>query len=216
MFKCLISTASAGWCRSAFPYSLFNLVRYFHSKRIWPEEDFQVLDFNIYEGSWISHQREKTILDALKEDWSHVLFIDDDMGFNPDTLHRLAGRRVPLVGCNYRKRRPPAEFLAKRNGKIIETTDETSGLEPVDFMGFGFFLAEMNVFRNIPQPWFDSQWQGGGDYSTEDAYFMTKARDHGYEVLLDHDTSKLIWHNGNVAYTYKDDFTNINKIFKTA
>lgn len=210
MFNCQISIPHANLCRPSLPFSLFHLVNYFHKNKVWPEFDTQELTYHGMVGSNICENREAAVIEALKTNKSHILFLDDDMGFMPHALHMLANRRLPLVACNYRKRNPPAEFIAQREGVIVETTDNITGLEPVDYIGMGFFLAETDVFRNIPQPWFGYEWKGGSCFYGEDIIFVRKAMKYGFTTLLDHDASKQIWHSGNVSYCYNDDFTKIN------
>jgi hypothetical protein len=167
------------------------------------------------EGTGVSANRERMVKNFLKTDATHLLFIDDDMGFNPDALHVLASRRQPIVACNYRVRTPPAPFMAKRDGKEIKITAESTGLEEVDFVPFGLCLMERRVLESIPVPRFMIEYieRDFNDYTTEDVSFCNKVRTQ-YPIYIDHDASKKVWHAGNIHYTWADDFTNMNKVLK--
>lgn len=216
-FKVMIMTPSSGVCRIQFAASLANMMMHFRNIPVYNESSIQNISFRYVEGTGVSQNREQMVRSLLESDYTHLCFIDDDMGFNPDTLNVLAGRRLPIVGCNYRVRRPPALFMACRDGKEVETHAEKWGLEAVDFMGLGFCLIHRDVFEAVPEPRFMIEWRPGnpglGYYTTEDSQFFRRCREAGFEAIVDHDASKRIWHNGNIAYIWNDDFSKINKAF---
>jgi len=41
--------------------------------------------------------------------------------------------------------------------------------------------------------------------------FFVQAREKGFKSYVDHDTSKIIWHNGSISYTWNEDYTELNK-----
>ena len=103
---------------------------------------------------------------------------------------------------------PPAQFTAlhldRARGRI-ETTAESGGLEPVDYMGFGLCLIETRVFADIPKPWFLNRYIDGV-YTTEDLPFYWAAREAGYVAYVDQDASKRIGHIGIHDYRWHDPF----------
>lgn len=211
--KCIIASPSTGNCKSVFAFSLARLVAYFAQVRLYPEVAEQALDFDCVEGSGVGSNRDKLVERFLsKEDATHLLFIDEDMQFAPDTLHTLARRRQPIVGCNYRMRFPPAHFtaLSKDRTHRIVTNSETLGLEECDYMGFGFCLIERQVFETIQKPRFLSVYTAD-HYSTEDSPFFHAAREAGYTPFVDHDASKGIGHRGDVLYRWDEDYSDIGK-----
>jgi len=163
------------------------------------------------EGSGISTNRERLTRQALANpDTTHVLWIDDDMGFAADTLHLLARWRQPIVGCNYRTRSPPSEFTALNAAENarIQTIADSTGLEEAAYTGFGFCLIERRVFEAVPEPRYPLLWSPTlGDYSTEDMPFFEKALAAGFKCYVDHDASKKIWHCGNLNYVWNGDYT---------
>ena len=216
-FDVLVCTPTSGMCRASFAFSLAKMAMYFNQVPIYPGLKEQSMEFLFWEGTGVSHNREKMVRRLLEGDYTHILFIDDDMGFNPNVLHILAGRRQPIVGCNYRIRTPPAEFMAVgHDSERVATTKDSTGIQDVMYIGFGFCLIDKQVFEQVPEPRFLPQFvkkpeDKYGIYTTEDVVFFVN---QPYPVYVDHDASKLIWHSGNVSYTWADDFSNINKLIK--
>jgi hypothetical protein len=203
--KLLIATPSTGVCRMAYTYSLVRLLMYVSQNRIFEDVETQVLDYNFIEGSGISANRERLVVDFLKSGMSHILFIDEDMYFQPEALYILANRRLPLVGCNYPIRVKNKGFTALKEGGRVITTEESTGIEKCIYTGFGFCLIERQVFEQIERPWFLIGYNKEADiYSTEDAAFSLKVKDAGIDWWVDHDASKKLLHVGNYNYSYKE------------
>lgn len=207
-FKVAILTPTTGTCYMAYAQSLARMVMYFAQARIYDDcEQQQLFPPLSIEGSGISANREDLVHQILtKSDATHILFIDEDMGFAPDTLHMLASRRVPYVACNYRMRVPGGDFtaLALDTKSRVQTTEEKNGLEEAYYSGFGFALIAREVFEAVPRPRFLIGYNmDNNHYSTEDMPFCKAAREKGYKVLIDHAASKKIWHVGHFNYNWK-------------
>lgn len=208
----VVCTPSTGQVKTAYAVSLARMTAYFSQVRALPEVEQQNLDFLVIEGSGISSGREALIQQALdKPGMTHVLFIDEDMGWDMSALHGLIRRRLPIVACNYRMRVPPADFTALKldyeKGRV-QTTKELTGLEEAYYAGFGFALIERKVFEAVEQPRFLIEYnKETGHYTTEDHPFYREARKAGYPCYIDHDTSKLIWHVGSMNYVWNQDCT---------
>jgi hypothetical protein len=161
------------------------------------------------EGSGISAAREWLVKEALKKEATHILFIDQDMGFANKALHILAQRRLPIIGCNYPKTVKDAGFTAPlldRKTLHKVTTDKT-GVEEVFYTGFGFCLIEADVFRNLPHPWFLIGYNRATEkYSTEDYAFACCLERNKFQLKwhVDNDASKLVWHVGSYNYSWED------------
>jgi hypothetical protein len=216
-FNVVICTPSIGQCKSAYAFSLARLVAYFSQHRVYPEVEEQSCDFLLLEGSGVSANRERMTMMALeKPNMTHVLWIDEDMGFNLDTLHIMAQRRQPIVGCNYRMRVPPSEFVGIRKDRQgrIQTTAESTGLEEATYTGFGFCLIERKVIEAVPLPRYPIHYiPEGNSYTTEDNPFFIAAEQAGFQCYVDHDASKRIWHCGSINYVWNEDYTNLNQNF---
>lgn len=217
-FNVLIATPSTGNCKSAYAVSLARLVAFFAQTRIWQEIDQQYLDVQSIEGSGIAANREALVRMALaKPDLTHVLWIDEDMGFRPDVLHVLAAHRQPIVGCNYRMRFPPADFTALNlaGTERVVSDGNAHGLQEVTYCGFGMCLMERRVFESVPEPRFLQVWSDG-HYSTEDSPFFAKCRAAGFKVYIDHDASRRVWHRGDLNYHVDEDYSELNARFRSS
>jgi len=203
-----IAVPTAGLVRASCVFSLMQLVGKLAQEKYWPEAKSQGLTFLMREGSGIASNRQRMVEEAIEADCTHVLFVDDDMTFDPPAFASLASRRLPVVGCNYRMKFPPAEFTAvhleKERGRM-ETNTATTGLEPVNYMGFGLCLIETRVFKAIEKPWFLGTYIDG-IYTTEDLPFFWKAKEAGIIAYCDQDASKFIGHIGIHDYRWHQTF----------
>ncbi len=154
-------------------------------------------------GAGINQNRENMVDEFLeKKDMTHLLFIDDDMGFQPDCLNIALARQLPIVVGNYRRKVAPYTFLSYDNGAIV--TRETSvSLEKCHFGGFGFCLIERQVLEAIQRPRFLAYYIPElKTYTTEDLPFFENCHKAGFDSFVDHDVSKKIWHNGSFPFHY--------------
>ena len=217
-FNVVVCVPSTGQCKAQFAYSLARMVAYFAQHPIYPDVEEQNLEIRFLEGSGISANREKLINDALAlEDMTHVLFIDEDMGFQPNVLHILASRRQSIVACNYRMRVPPSPFtaLAMDTKRRIETVADNHGLEEAYYTGFGFALIERKVFEAVKGPRFPLFWnEVTQTYTTEDHPFFVKAREKGFPCYVDHNASRQVWHHGSINYCWQESYETLNQHFK--
>lgn len=198
-----VCVPTSGICRSWFAHSLAGLVGYGQSLAARRDAESIELTLFMAETSVIHANREGLVKQALEWDATHILFLDDDMCFDPRVLSILLGRRQAFVACNYPKRGFPITFTAIRaDGKAHIVTDAAAtGLEEAFYTGFGVSLIEIDVFKRTPKPWFLPQYIADSDtYTTEDNPFCQRIRTAGFRVFVDHDASKMIGHVG--AHTY--------------
>ena len=95
-----VCTPSLGQTRMSYAISLAKMVAYFSNNRLLPDLAEQRMEFVATESSGISESRESLVNGALSiADMTHLLFIDDDMGFHWSTLHIMMARRQPIVAC---------------------------------------------------------------------------------------------------------------------
>lgn len=180
-----------------------DLARMFgHTIRTAPEIELRYL---VMPGSLIPKQREMLALEVLTTDCTHILWLDTDMRFPPNTLLRLLDRKVPIVASNYVERRPPFRPVAfpklERASTRLFTEPEDTGLVKVDAVGFGVVLMETAVFRKMPEPWFAVGWvPDTKEYVGEDVFFCSKARQYGETIWLDHDLSREVEHIGHLSF----------------
>jgi hypothetical protein len=218
MLKCYILTPFGGKPLSfEYQVSMQRMLAYFYSHQI-PGTDSQAINYKVVEGANIAQNRDWLAHEAMKDpQMTHMLWVDSDMEFPHDMLHRLLLHNVDIVGANYPTRNQDVhsrKFTASGDGESADyqciTNDSVSGLERVSYMGFGALLTSRRVFEetflNTKEPiWFFM----GFDEKTfqhigEDWIFCARVTAAGFYIYVDHDLSKEIGHVGSYVYTYKD------------
>ncbi len=207
--KVMIGTPTAGIVHAAYAMSLTKLVLYFLGTPVFGrEKEERHVIIQMLQGANIGMARDKIVESALEQNCSHVLFIDDDMGFREDCLNRAAMRQMPIVLANYRRKIPPGHFTAQNadnTGEIITNKDSRS-LEECYFGGFGFCLIERQVLEATKMPRFLMYYDDvNKTYTTEDKPFFEQAHNQGFKAFVDHEISKRVWHNGSFPYSWDMD-----------
>jgi hypothetical protein len=163
-------------------------------------------DVHIVNGTLIADQRAKLAHMALTAGADYALFLDSDMRFPSYLLEKLIKRDVDIVACNYPTRRLPVKTVAFSDFATLKCiySHDRMGLEEVDAIGMGAMLVKTEVFKKLPQPWFNvSYLPSGGMYVGEDIYFCKLAQANGFKVLVDHDLSKDVKHIGSMEFTHE-------------
>lgn len=189
---------------ASFAYDLARMSAYIGATRVPKGAKLHMFTS---QGTLIVDQRQNLVREALKVEADYVLFIDSDMRFPKDGFDRLLAHRKPIVAANYSTRRlppQPVSFADENCVKRVYTRDASTGVEKVYATGMGFMLIDTNVFRTMPQPWFQvgysTQQQ---DFFGEDVFFCHQAAKHGFETFIDHDVSKDVRHIGNLEFSYQ-------------
>jgi hypothetical protein len=181
----------------AFSRSLTGLISHMNSRSYGLEGYTVNIAPNV---SLLPKGRQDAIKEALKQNCTHVLFIDDDMEFTPDILQILASRKVHAIGVNAVRKMSSLNHVAIGfDGQQI-TSKGKSGLEEVAHVGMGIFLLDLSALP--PAPHFEILWNPKtNDYDSEDTYFCEKLRKHGVKIYTDHDASQKTGHVGDFTYT---------------
>jgi glycosyltransferase involved in cell wall biosynthesis len=96
---------------------------------------------------------------AMEHDCTHVLFLDDDMVFPPDTLTKLMVHDLDVVSAYYLMRTYPHQGLifdfAEEDGKAhwYEVGPDETGIKEVVAAGLGCALFKLSVFEKIEPPY---------------------------------------------------------------
>src|SRR3990172_2270444 len=146
--RLVIAWPSTGQCRGEFAYSLATLTSRVAAIGIptLPEKTILVTMDTVASSS-IHTNREQLVRRALDADRTHLLFLDEDMTFHPAVLDSVAGRRQPVVCTNYLIKSDAPDFVAVTlAGKRLPTTEQSTGLVPVAYSGFGVSLVGLGVF----------------------------------------------------------------------
>jgi hypothetical protein len=210
MINVAICTPSYGGTKTRYTMSLVRMLINYTRTPIFglENETEREYSYNVIQGSMVCTAREDMVAGTLKMNATHLLFIDEDMGFEGMVLNQLLSRQLPFVACNYPMKTWPQTFTARsKDCKSWVTTDENSkSCEEVDFCGLGMALIERQVLEALgPAPNFLNTWVDEyKGYSTEDRYFCHKVREKGFPVYIDHDASKLVYHIGDHSYCWQD------------
>lgn len=164
------------------------------------------------ESSLIAHDRDRGVAAAREQGYTHVLFLDSDMVFPPDALHRLLAHDKDIVGCVYKRRVAPHGVL----GNLVEP--QSKGLTLAYELGMGCMLIKLSVFDKLEAPFFrtpaipsfdkvppelDGFWLDDCKPPTllgEDYYFCKAARRAGFYVFADLGLSAELGHIGTTVH----------------
>jgi hypothetical protein len=148
--------------------------------------------------------RNNLVIQAMNHYCSHMLMMDVDQVYHPQTITRLLSHNLPVVGALVHRRYPPFDPLLLR-GEIgtFKTVDnyEDGELVEVDATGTGCLLINMDVFENIAAPWFKfiERPKDEGGLIGEDIYFCKLLKEAGYKIHVD--TSIELGHLATLAVT---------------
>jgi hypothetical protein len=147
---------------------------------------------------------------AIEEDFTHLLFIDDDMKFSTEAFDFLISRNVDIVAANYTRKDNEDEFkgvplktTASKDGMLLFSNNK-SGCEKVDSCGFGFCLIKIDSIKKIPEPHFEIVWDKVEKrYIGEDTRFCEILNEHNIDIHIDHDASRHVSHIGDYFFHEK-------------
>ena len=152
------------------------------------------------DGYDTAENRNYCVFNALRAGCSHILFVDDDMVFPPDTLERLLNHDKDIIGTVYNSRMfPPTPTIALEDGSKIKDGDKLEPLIKCSYVGTGVMLIKLDIFKTIEKPWFHIQkHENGYTLFSDDCYFCKQVIKQGYEVWCD--TTIKVGHLGLFTY----------------
>ena len=181
---------------ASFSVSTAHLFAYTRERGQWGKD----VSLDFVASTYIHVGREWFLEAALKQGATHVFWLDTDMTMPRETIVLLASHDLPIGSCNYVVRQASGLFTASRDDTRVPTTESSTGLEAVDYVGMGAMLMRTDVALDIPRPWFrHGMNEQGGDIG-EDVVFCRALRQAGHTVYIDHDLSKEIGHVGTHTY----------------
>ncbi len=206
--KISVCIPSAGMVHMGFAYSLVSMFGevYKYGLPSNPEYTDIELTLDVLQSSVIHANREYLVDRAIEAGCTHVMFLDDDMTFNPAILDLMLSRKKAIVCVNYMTKSDDPKFVAvDLLGQRVPTKEDSTGLQKIAYSGFGVSLFDINVFKQTPKPWFLPEYiENVNTYTTEDNPAYAKFRKQGYSVYLDQDASKWVAHYGFKHWSYKD------------
>lgn len=163
---------------------------------------FTHISLHFASSSILPYVRACVIDEGLRGGATHFLLLDSDMTYPPHVARTLLAHRRPFVACNATTRRPPIRWCAKRMDGEIMDSNEGKGLERAKYVGLAVCLVERRVLTGTKPPRFPITWEekddGSGEsgWVGEDVNFCRKARESGFQPMVDHDLSREIGHVG--------------------
>jgi len=153
----------------------------------------------------IEDMRNAMVKQALESQCTHLIMMDTDQCYHPQTITKLLSHKLPIVGALVYRRYPPFDPLMVRGD--VGTYSTVSEWEPeslveVDATGTGCLMFNMNVFRKMPSPWFRIRYHvGEGNAGTvgEDFGFCSDLKKAGYKIYVD--TSVPVGHLSQLQIT---------------
>lgn len=202
LFRVAVCIPAQDTVATGFAYDLARMMAF--TAASWMPDLIGSLQLYFAAGTLVAPQRHELVGRAIAGEATHILWLDSDMRFPKDTLIRLMHHGKPIVAANYCSRRMPPvpvalSFISETTSerKHLYTTDESTGLVPVEGVGMGVMLTAVDVFRRIGTPYFHIDWSPTDEmYQGEDIFFCKRARKFGLEVLVDQDLSGEISHVG--------------------
>ena len=62
---------------------------------------------------WVGNARSELAGDFLLGTYSHILWIDADISFEPATVETMLRANASIITCAYRRRKPPYDWAAQ-------------------------------------------------------------------------------------------------------
>jgi hypothetical protein len=168
-----------------------------------------------YGNSHIDAARNRVVEHFLEQtNHTHMLWVDDDMAFDPEAIEVLLRHDVPVAsGVVTRKHPPyaPAMYTIVLDDKKQLTTGQIPfGTYPLDKefyfplsgIGAAFMLVKREVLEKMERPWFASPPTTRGTVRGEDYYFCFKLGAMGLKIL--YDPTIPIYHMGECPFGIED------------
>ena len=88
--------------------------------------------------------------------------------------------------------------------ECIYWDEATQVLQEVDAVGMGVMLIKAQVFKALPQPWFQIGYAPKiGEFVGEDIYFCKLAQRHGFKVMINNSVSAEVRHIGVFEFSHE-------------
>jgi hypothetical protein len=169
----------------------------------------------------IDQGRAQMATDALVQGYEETMWIDSDMGFNPDAVDMLRSRRLPIVCGIYPRKGQRMLSCRVLPGTKKLNFGERGGLTEILYPGGGFVLVRRQVYMDVQTklglPVCNERWgrplipffqpmvhpdDEGSWYLAEDWAFFERARQCGHRTMAD--TTIRVWHVGAYNYGWED------------
>lgn len=142
-------------------------------------------------GYTVAENRNYCVVKALNNNSDYILFIDDDMTFEPDLLDRLIANDKDIVGVAFHPRtdmQDRLKWLDETHYISLEKNTDPKYKKTFEChaTGTGIILIKCEVFRKVPRPWFMFEYYETGQVKLgEDWFWCRAAKKAGYKIYTD-------------------------------
>lgn len=212
--RLLIGIPSRGDFKSDFALNLAFMTHILTARplvKIDGETHFIQWYLHCVKTSNLSQSRQNIVDLALQNEFHFMLFIDDDMVFEPAFVLEWLAENRPVMAMNCPTRSVPCYPTARQfdpaepfKGSLVYSDNATSRFERVWRVGTGVMLLRADALRSLPRPAFTPRWEDGNNaYVGEDWRMCEHLQEAGFPILVDHEHSLHIKHVGDVEYTHE-------------
>lgn len=205
MIKVMIAIPSQNSWEADFGMSLAFMVNYATKNSVVRSQQMAIQLHN-HKGSILAQSRQRMVDIAIEGGATHLLFVDSDQTFPPDTLHRLLMANKKVVACNIATKMLPSAGTARMSdGEPLVTREEDKGLVKVWRVGTGVMLIDLNLFKRegMERPYFSQYWSEElGAYVGEDWAFCEMVEKSGCSIYVEQELSYEIGHVGKLNYNH--------------
>jgi hypothetical protein len=171
--------------------------------------------------SAIDQGRSQMATDAMVQGFEETMWIDADVGFEPEAVERLRSCGEAVVCGIYPQKGKRALACHVLPGTQKLVFGQGGGLQEILYAGTGFLLVRRQVYmdmqRKLELPVCNERFgrpmigyfqplvrrsEDGWWYLAEDYSFCERARQCGYRVCAD--TTIRLWHVGQYSYSWED------------
>ena len=161
----------------------------------------------------VGEARNEIVRCAKRDGVEWLFFMDYDVAPPPNALRKLLNLKTPISAGVYHSKEVPSYPLLLVKGWPQAFDDyEVGDLVKVDGCGMGCTLIHMSVFDQIEPPYFKTVGHTTKDGRqltprlTEDIYFCNKARDAGFEIIVDTSVQcgHVDWKHGIIYHLVED------------
>jgi hypothetical protein len=186
------------------------------------------LVMRVYGYSQIDLARSELATQALQRGYDELMWIDADMGFDPDCVDQLRQHNLPIVGGIYVKKGVRELAIDPLPGTEEIVFGAEGGLLKIQYAATGFLYTRRAVYDAIQAHWqlpvCNERFQrpvipyfqpltiahpSGSWYLSEDWSFCQRAREAGFAILAD--TRLRLWHIGAFGYGWENAGSGISR-----
>lgn len=209
----LIATASKETVSTHFNSSLVEAMQYLNMRAA--ELDDVKYAYQAFFTSSPVETKSNIVKFAKKVNATHIIWVDSNMMFPPETFFNLISHDKDFVAVNYSTNRAPFKFTALTKNEqtedydIVPTIEDTTGLQKISGVKLGLCITSIACFDDNKKPWFNYTYnKENDDYLIDEDYTFCFSLGGEIDLYIDHDLSKSVRNVGWFPYHYKCPYQN--------